>query len=68
MPGPIGNQNAAKAPEDRADDHFHLRTPYGLKWRAIRASRAKNQKLTPWLIDAIDEKATREGFPDKEKE
>jgi hypothetical protein len=32
----------------------------GLKGRAVRCSRKRNMKLTPWLIEAIEEKVARE--------
>lgn len=39
---------------------FMLRAPYGLKGRAVKCSRIRNMKLTPWLIEAIEEKCQRE--------
>jgi len=37
-----------------------VRAPLGLKGRAVRCSRKRNMKLTPWLIEAIEEKVARE--------
>lgn len=62
MPAPKGNDYAAKPADEKHGDSFSLRGPTGLKGRAVKASRAKNQKLSAWLVDAIEEKAKREGF------
>jgi len=42
-----------------------LRVPHGVKGRAVRASRKKGGKLTPWIIEAITEKSDRELGPEK---
>ena len=60
MPAPEGNQNAAKPAGSTQDAQITLRVPRVLKGRAVRASRRRNMKLSPWLIEAIDEKADRE--------
>jgi hypothetical protein len=60
MPAPKGNDYAAKPKDERLGDSFTLRGPTGLKGRAVRASRARNMKLSRWLVEAIEEKITRE--------
>lgn len=44
---------------------FYVRAPVGLKGRAVKASRRRNMKLTPWLIEAIEEKCDREEAADE---
>lgn len=62
MPAPKGNDYAKKPEGEGREDQITLRTPQGLKGRAVKASRARNMKLSPWLIEAIEEKVEREGF------
>lgn len=59
MPAPKGNQYAAK--DDPLEGQITLRVPAGMKGRAVKASRKRNMKLSPWLIEAIEEKCQREG-------
>lgn len=61
MPAPEGNKFAAKPASERAGDSFTLRAPTGLKGRAVRASRKRKMKLSPWLIEAIEDQCEREG-------
>jgi hypothetical protein len=61
MPAPANNQFAAKPDDEKHGDTFSLRAPTGLKGRAVRASRKRNIKLTAWLVEAIEEKCTKEG-------
>lgn len=60
MPAPKGNDYSAKPLHEKHGDFFSLRAPYGLKGRAVRASRKRCLKLSPWLIEAIEEKCARE--------
>lgn len=60
MPAPANNQNAAKPADEKAGDSFTLRAPRGLKGRAVKCSRKRNMKLSPWLVEAIEEKCDRE--------
>ncbi len=60
-PAPLGNQYATKPASERSGEAFALRAPRGLKARAKRACRKRKLKLSPWLIEAIEEKCNREG-------
>ncbi len=43
-----------------AQSQIVLRVPRTLKGRAVRCSRIRNLKLSPWLTEAIEEKCERE--------
>lgn len=42
------------------ESQITLRVPSSLKGRAMRCSRIRNMKLTPWLIEAIEDKCEME--------
>jgi len=53
-----GNQNAAKPESDRASSFIHMRVLRSIKSKFVKA--AHPGKLTPWLIQAGEEKIKRE--------
>lgn len=61
MPTPENPQPGTDPKDEGREDQITLRTPHGLKGRAVRAARKQNRKLSPWLIEAIEEKCAREG-------
>lgn len=45
------------------ESEFIIRGPAGLKGRAVGCSRKRNMKLTPWLIEAVEDKLAKEEAP-----
>lgn len=58
---PVGNQNAAKLPENRITGKGRINADFGaLKSECVRAASARKMKLVPWLREAAREKIERE--------
>lgn len=57
-----GNENAKKPEEEKITGKGRIVIDLGdLKGEAVRASRAREMKLAPWIREAVEEKVAREG-------
>lgn len=59
MSAPLKNQNAAKAIKDKAESSLIIRCKTKDKASWVRA--ADGQKLTAWVVEALNERA--DGYP-----
>jgi len=58
MTAPKGNKYAQRGDEPR-EAHLQIRVTRDQKGRWVAASRAKGQKLTQWVSEALDRAAAR---------
>ena len=54
---------ATFSPSQPESSTITLRVPSPLKSRCVKAAKATNGKLSPWITNALDAQATRDGFP-----
>ncbi len=50
----IGNKNAVKPDEDKAESFIHARCKGSDKAAWVKAANAKNMKLTEWITETLN--------------